>query len=107
MTPLGAKAQGAALPAATFASTACQAKVASNPWRGQERMIANREEGANPHSADHFLPRLSTRTQWNAFEPDDLQAAQERTRNWLSARQEADGHWLGELEGDTILESES
>jgi squalene-hopene/tetraprenyl-beta-curcumene cyclase len=28
------------------------------------------------------------------------------TRDWLLARQQADGHWCGELEGDTILESE-
>ena len=70
-------------------------------------MIANREEGVTPKSADHFFPRLAARTQWNAFDPDDLLAAQERTRTWLSARQHADGHWVGELEGDTILESES
>ena len=70
-------------------------------------MIANREEGVTPESADHFFPRLAARTQWNAFDSDDLLAAQERTRTWLSARQHADGHWVGELEGDTILESES
>lgn len=29
-----------------------------------------------------------------------------RTREWLLARQHADGYWVGELEGDTILESE-
>jgi squalene-hopene/tetraprenyl-beta-curcumene cyclase len=28
------------------------------------------------------------------------------TRGWLLARQHDDGHWRGELEGDTILESE-
>jgi squalene-hopene/tetraprenyl-beta-curcumene cyclase len=33
-------------------------------------------------------------------------SAQERTCAWLSSRQQADGHWIGELEGDTILESE-
>src|SRR5579872_1286032 len=27
-------------------------------------------------------------------------------QHWLLDRQEADGHWVGELEGDTILESE-
>jgi squalene-hopene/tetraprenyl-beta-curcumene cyclase len=36
----------------------------------------------------------------------ELEAAQERTRDWLSAQQNPDGHWVGELEGDTILESE-
>jgi len=29
-----------------------------------------------------------------------------RTRDWLLSRQNADGHWCAELEGDTILESE-
>jgi len=29
-----------------------------------------------------------------------------RTRDWLLARQHPDGYWVGELEGDTILESE-
>src|ERR1041384_7990030 len=28
------------------------------------------------------------------------------TRDWLLKRQHPDGHWVGELEGDTILESE-
>jgi squalene-hopene/tetraprenyl-beta-curcumene cyclase len=30
----------------------------------------------------------------------------EDARGWLLAAQEADGHWCGELEGDTILETE-
>ncbi|HLA83810.1 MAG TPA: prenyltransferase/squalene oxidase repeat-containing protein [Thermoguttaceae bacterium] len=29
-----------------------------------------------------------------------------QTRQWLLAAQQDDGHWVGELEGDTILESE-
>jgi squalene-hopene/tetraprenyl-beta-curcumene cyclase len=35
-----------------------------------------------------------------------IESAIGRTRDWLLARQHADGHWCGELEGDTILESE-
>jgi squalene-hopene/tetraprenyl-beta-curcumene cyclase len=35
-----------------------------------------------------------------------LQAAVERARSFLLERQAADGHWVGELQGDTILESE-
>lgn len=35
-----------------------------------------------------------------------LLAAVERTRDWLLARQAPEGYWVGELEGDTILESE-
>ena len=30
-----------------------------------------------------------------------------RTRQWLLAQQQADGAWCAELEGDTILESET
>ena len=35
-----------------------------------------------------------------------LFSALERTRRCLLSRQAVDGHWVGELEGDTILESE-
>jgi squalene-hopene/tetraprenyl-beta-curcumene cyclase len=38
--------------------------------------------------------------------PPRIAAATDLTRQWLVARQHADGHWCGELEGDTILESE-
>jgi squalene-hopene/tetraprenyl-beta-curcumene cyclase len=67
-------------------------------------MIANRDGGVSPEHPDHFLGRLSSR--WNVVTTDNLETAQERTRNWLAARQQPDGHWVGELEGDTILESE-
>ncbi|MDR3620194.1 MAG: squalene--hopene cyclase [Paludisphaera borealis] len=67
-------------------------------------MIANREEGASPVSADHHITRLSSRR--NPLRADGYEAALDRTRGWLLARQQTDGHWVGELEGDTILESE-
>ncbi len=35
-----------------------------------------------------------------------LRQAISRTRQWLLAEQHPDGYWVGELEGDTILESE-
>lgn len=35
-----------------------------------------------------------------------LSSAIERTRDWLIAQQAPEGYWVGELEGDTILESE-
>ena len=35
-----------------------------------------------------------------------LSQAVDRSVNCLLARQAADGHWVGELQGDTILESE-
>ncbi len=36
----------------------------------------------------------------------DVEQAMGRTRDFLLQRQQADGHWVAELEGDTILESE-
>lgn len=38
--------------------------------------------------------------------PGQLQQAIENATNWLLDRQAPEGYWLGELEGDTILESE-
>src|SRR5262245_11896617 len=38
--------------------------------------------------------------------PSPLHTAVGRTRRCLLARQQPDGHWVGELQGDTILESE-
>jgi squalene-hopene/tetraprenyl-beta-curcumene cyclase len=35
-----------------------------------------------------------------------LHRAVDRTRGWLLAAQQPDGHWVAELEGDSILESE-
>ena len=40
------------------------------------------------------------------FEHSSLVGSIEKARNWLLERQHEDGYWLGELEGDTILESE-
>ncbi len=37
---------------------------------------------------------------------DELRRGIARARSWLLERQRGDGHWVGELEGDTILESE-
>ena len=36
----------------------------------------------------------------------ELEVGLERTYSWLLTQQKADGHWVAELEGDTILESE-
>src|ERR1700730_3152619 len=38
--------------------------------------------------------------------PARLAAAIERTRDYLLSKQAPEGYWVGELEGDTILESE-
>ena len=38
--------------------------------------------------------------------PGRVSEAVHATRDWLLARQHAEGYWCGELEGDSILESE-
>jgi len=40
------------------------------------------------------------------IDPRTLRAAIDRTRDYLLSRQQPDGHWVAELQGDTILESE-
>jgi squalene-hopene/tetraprenyl-beta-curcumene cyclase len=67
-------------------------------------MIANREGGASSTSQGFVVRRLTSLL--GPLWVDEVAAAQERTCNWLSSHQHPDGHWIGELEGDTILESE-
>ncbi len=67
-------------------------------------MIANRDGGGPPQSwnrpgARRAPRRLSTGEA-------TLDATMERTCDWLLDRQEYEGYWVAELEGDTILESE-
>jgi len=42
-----------------------------------------------------------------AAEPQEVRRAMAQTRAWLLSRQHSDGYWVAELEGDTILESET
>lgn len=51
---------------------------------------------ATTHPAADSAPQLQTH----------LARAIVRTRTWLLDQQHSDGHWVAELEGDTILESE-
>ncbi len=67
-------------------------------------MIANRDDGSSHHA---WNPPDSLRpSRWAAPREEALDAALERTRDWLLGRQDEDGYWVAELEGDTILESE-
>jgi len=56
-----------------------------------------REAGDEPEFADELSQQRLTAP---------LRRAIMRSRQWLLAEQHSDGHWVGELEGDTILESE-
>ena len=67
-------------------------------------MIADTDGGVTPQSWKRMAARRSSRR--TAASSDVLQSALERTRDWLLARQDPEGYWVAELEGDTILESE-
>jgi len=75
-----------------------------NEGEGRESMIANTDGGVSSQSRNRASTPRSAR--WTAPSTDVLGAALERTREWLLDRQDADGYWVAELEGDTILESE-
>jgi squalene-hopene/tetraprenyl-beta-curcumene cyclase len=67
-------------------------------------MIASKHGSASP---DRFVRQAARPiSRWATVPDDALQSALERTRNSLVERQAPDGFWVGELEGDTILESE-
>jgi squalene-hopene/tetraprenyl-beta-curcumene cyclase len=70
-------------------------------------MIASKDDGA---SADQLsdLSRARQVFRWDSarVDVDAVDSALERTREWLVERQSEEGFWVGELEGDTILESE-
>ena len=67
-------------------------------------MIANRDGNVSPGSWDR--PSSVRPSRWTASHEEAIDPALERTRDWLLDRQDAEGYWVGELEGDTILESE-
>jgi squalene-hopene/tetraprenyl-beta-curcumene cyclase len=67
-------------------------------------MTADRD-GATAFPTAASLHRLGT-SPADESPSDELDAALDQTRNWLLDHQKPDGHWVGELEGDTILESE-
>lgn len=67
-------------------------------------MIANKEGGASRRASGLFTPRWITGP--DPATDEQIRAAIGATRDWLLDQQADDGHWVGELEGDTILESE-
>ena len=50
--------------------------------------------------------RAATETSASAASPISLKQSIRRASDWLLGQQQPDGYWCGELEGDTILESE-
>ncbi|GAC1449221.1 MAG: squalene--hopene cyclase [Isosphaeraceae bacterium] len=69
-------------------------------------MIANKDGGVYARAARENVDRSSTSSASPSHSADSEDSSINATRRWLLERQHADGHWVGELEGDTILESE-
>ena len=74
--------------------------------RGLERMIANKDAGVSARATENDELRASTPSPSLNDLSYYLEPSLLATTRWLIDRQKADGHWVGELEGDTILESE-
>ncbi len=68
-------------------------------------MTANMDAGVSARTAALNVSRATTPTELDR-DPVDVEAAVNATIRWFAAQQRPDGHWVGELEGDTILESE-
>src|SRR3954465_4467325 len=71
---------------------------------GLELMIANKEGGVSARGTSRFTRRMGAGG--SPFGQDRLNEAMEARSRWLLDQQHGDGYWIGELEGDTILESE-
>ena len=81
-------------------------------------MIANREGGDHVKPLEWTASRQGLRGRdldqdvspgrapFRGADGDSPDSAIERSSDWLVARQYDEGHWVAELEGDTILESE-
>src|SRR4051794_23074258 len=70
-------------------------------------MIANKDGGVSARGHERFARRrTSTSTSPSSSTLERLDEAMGATSRWLLDQQHAEGYWVGELEGDTILESE-
>ena len=70
---------------------------------------SNKEMRAAPEDEVTIAPSRATQSgPWDTNElAGPVEDAVQRTRQWLLDRQKDDGSWCAELEGDTILESET
>ena len=81
-------------------------------WAPQDLcQVQNEGAEGNPVNEPYTVLAHNKRSFTNGFRHDidhrsPLSAAVERTCQCLLKRQAPDGHWVGELQGDTILESE-
>jgi squalene-hopene/tetraprenyl-beta-curcumene cyclase len=66
-------------------------------------MIANKDGGVSRRDPGHPARTFSPSSRPSA---ESLHGSVDASRRWLLEQQHPDGFWVGELEGDTILESE-
>jgi squalene-hopene/tetraprenyl-beta-curcumene cyclase len=71
--------------------------------RGLERMTAE-HDGTVRARTTRGMSDMTSPTVLESL--SRVEASRDATRQWLLDRQHPDGYWVGELEGDTILESE-
>jgi squalene-hopene/tetraprenyl-beta-curcumene cyclase len=69
-------------------------------------MIANKDGGESASIAGRIARRFAAASPSPAHLGSRLSEALDATSRWLVEDQHPDGYWVGELEGDTILESE-
>jgi len=69
-------------------------------------MIANKDGGVSARDTKPHVARASTPSASLSDLADHPSSSIHAACRWLIDRQQPDGHWVGELEGDTILESE-
>jgi squalene-hopene/tetraprenyl-beta-curcumene cyclase len=69
-------------------------------------MIADKDGGASSPAQATTGRRPSPPPGGFEIADEHVGSAVDATSRWLIERQSPDGHWVGELEGDTILESE-
>ncbi len=69
-------------------------------------MATTHEDVVADPSTEATTATDTNRTPIQLTSPEMLDTAAQRTVDWLLAQQRGDGHWVGELEGDTILETE-
>ena len=74
----------------------------SSGWLGAQRRFDETFFGAG--ASNNLTSELGVAG--TNLEETPVYEAIAKTRDWLVAQQHADGYWVGELEGDTILESE-
>ena len=73
---------------------------------GSSRLESQPEGGNYPSAWNSLIPPPSALLGADSLAGETLDHAVVSARSWLMERQHIEGYWLGELEGDTILESE-